>query len=118
VQAYCRIIAALIHYEQNNFSLMESSLQNMNYFMKKNNFNTPYLKNIAALISKFATLTSLQQQQKHYKKIIEIVTEMNWTELKGESSYFHTLDMVVWAKSKLNGVSYAQQLVNSPVNSE
>ncbi len=42
------------------------------------------------------------------------VNEMNRVELKGEVSYFHTLDIAVWAKSKLNGVAYAEQLVKSP----
>lgn len=116
VQAYCRIVAALIHYEQNNFSLLESSLQNMNYFMKKNNFNTPYLKNVALLISKLTSLTSENEKEKQFKKIIEEVTEMNRTELKNSHSYFHTLDMVVWAQSKMNKVSYAEQLVKSSVN--
>lgn len=114
VQAYCRIVAAIIHFEQNNFSLMESSLQNMNYFMKKNNFQTPYLKNVALLISKLSSLNSAAEKEKHFKKIIVEVNELNRVELKGESSYFHTLDTVVWATSKLNKVGYAVQLVESP----
>ncbi len=116
VQAYCRIVSALIHYEQNNFSLLESSLQNMNYFMKKNNFHTPYLKNVALLISKLTSLTSEKEKEKHFKKIIEEVSEMNRVELKGEQSYFHSMDIVVWAQSKLNKLSYAEQLVKSSVN--
>ncbi|MCX6199286.1 MAG: hypothetical protein NTY88_08710 [Bacteroidetes bacterium] len=116
IQAYCRIVAALIHYEQNNFSILESSLQNMNYFMKKNNFHTPYLKNVALLISKLTSLSSEKEKEKHFKKIIEVGNEMNETELKNFHSYFHTLDIVVWAQSKVNKLSYAQQLVKSSVN--
>ena len=113
VQAFCRIIAALVHYEQNNFTLLESSLQNMNYFMKKNNFQTIYLKNIALLILKLTTLTTVAEKEKHFKKIVDTVNDMNRTELKGETSYFHTLDIAVWAKSKLNRTTYAAQLVKS-----
>jgi hypothetical protein len=117
VQAYCRIVAAIIHYEKNNFSLVESSLQNMNYFMKKNNFQTPYLKNIALLISKLTMLDSSREKEKHFQKIVAAVEKMNRTELKGEPSYFHTLDMMVWAKSKLNKTNYAVQLVKSSAHS-
>lgn len=116
VQAYCRIVTALIHYEQNNFSLLESSLQNMNYFMKKNNFQTPYLKNVALLISKLTTLSTEKEKEKQFRKIVEDGTEMNHTELKNFQSYFHTLDIVVWAQSKLHKLSYAEQLVKSSVN--
>lgn len=114
VQTYCRIIAALIHYEQHNYTLMESSLQNMNYFMKKNNFHSTYLKNISHLLSKLITLNSEKEKQLHFQKMADSVNEMNRVELKGEVSYFHTLDIAVWAKSKLNGVAYAEQLVKSP----
>ncbi len=84
--------------------------------MKKNNFHTPYLKNVALLISKLTTLSSEKEKEKHFQKMIEACTEMNVTELKNFHSYFHTLDMVVWAQSKLNKISYAEQLVKSSVN--
>ena len=81
--------------------------------MKKNNFQTIYLKNIALLILKLTTLTAVAEKEKHFKKIVAAVSEMNRTELKGETSYFHALDIAVWANSKLNRTTYAAQLVKS-----
>jgi hypothetical protein len=85
--------------------------------MKKNNFQTPYLKNIALLISKLTMFDSSREKEKHFQKIVAAVEKMNRTELKGEPSYFHTLDMMVWAKSKLNKTNYAVQLVKSSAHS-
>ena len=55
VQAFARLLSALMHYEQDNLSLMESALNNAQYFMKKNEINSPFLKQVASWFTKLQT---------------------------------------------------------------
>jgi len=113
VQAYCRIVAALVHYEQNNLSLAQSVMQNLSYYMKKSNFQVTYLKTCSMLVTKLLSATTKPEREKRLQNIVEVVSDLDAKELKGEHSYFHTLYLSVWATGQLNGVSYAEQLVKS-----
>ncbi|MFN8286048.1 MAG: hypothetical protein U0V74_04805 [Chitinophagales bacterium] len=111
VQAYCRVIRALIHYEQGNLSLMDSALQNAQYFMKKSNINSPYLRACISMLGKLPTAVDASGQREQLKKMQQSIEDMYKTELSEEITYFHDFNLAVWCRSKLNGLTYGQQLV-------
>lgn len=112
VQAYCRILIALIHYEQDNLSLLESSLQSAQYFIKKHNLTSPYLKTCISLISKLPACANNAERKEMLQNAIAVITELYTTEFKGEITYFHDFSMTTWCKSRLNGSTYSFELIS------
>jgi hypothetical protein len=113
VQAYCRILIALIHYEQDNLSLLDSSLQSAQYFIKKNNLQSGYLKNSIALLSKLPGCVSNADRKEMLQNAITTFNELNTTEFKGEITYFHDFGMATWCSSRLNLTTYSQELISA-----
>lgn len=111
VQAYCRILLAIIHYERGNLSLMDSALQSAQYFIKKNNINSPFLRSCISMLAKLPSAIGATGQKEQLNKMLHNVQELFKNELSEEITYFHDFNMAVWCRSKLSGLTYGQQLV-------
>lgn len=111
VQAYCRILIALIHYEEDNLSLLDSSLQSAQYFIKKNNLQSAYLKSCITLLGKLPSCASNTERKEMLQTAIVTFNELNTTEFKGEITYFHDFGMATWCSSRLNLTTYSHELI-------
>ncbi len=112
VQAYCRIVCAHIYYDLDAPSLMESSLQSAQYFIKKNNLPSNYLKQCIMLLNKLKDCPKGAETRAQLKKMQETINELYVTELKNENTYFHDFNLAVWCNAKLQGRTYGEQLVS------
>lgn len=111
VQAYSRILCAYIYYDLDSPSLVESTLQSAQYFIKKNNLPSNYLKQCMIMLNRLQDCAKGADTKIQLKKMHETITEMYTGELRNENTYFHDLNLAVWCNAKLEGRSYGEQLV-------
>lgn len=109
VQAYARLLCALIHYDQQNHSLMESALNNTQYFIKKNEINADYLKQATAWFTKLPYADSTERTA--------VLNQMNtWLEKanserkQDEFTYLFDFNLLFWCRSYLHKTTYATEL--------
>jgi|GEM_PF-3713418 len=111
VQAYCRMLAAIVHYSHNTPSLMESAIQSAIYFTKKNNLLSPFLRSAINLLQKLQTQATVRQQKAFFEETLPTVEEM-YNSFNGEITYFHDFDLRLWWKSKIYNSTYGMQLTH------
>ncbi len=109
VQAYARLLCALIHYDQNNYSLMESALNNTQYFIKKNEVSAEYLKQMVSWFSKLPYADSTEKTAL-LKQMLSWLEKTNAERKDDEFTYLFDFNLLFWCRSNLNKTSYAYEL--------
>lgn len=110
VQAYARLLCALIHYEQNNLSLMESALNNVQYFMKKSELQSDYLKQMYTWFIKLGNASAKNQKKQLIAEMNDWCEKANSERREDDFNYLFDFNLLYWCKSYLNNSSYAQEL--------
>ena len=113
VQAYARLLQGFIYYEMEFQSLSKSALQAAQYFVKKHNIKSVYLRNLTSMLSKLQSI-SLQGELKQFYSVMHAeIQTMYDTELNNEITYFHDFNMLIWLEAKVRNVSYSDVLTKA-----
>lgn len=110
VQAYCRLLMAFVYFDLKQISLAESTLRAVEYFMKKENIVSPFLKETIAVSKKILLLSEAETQANSILLAHDKIEELYGKHFEQEATYYHDFNLLLWCKSKLNNSSYALEL--------
>ncbi len=110
VQAYARVLVALVYYEQENLSLTESTLNNVTYFMKKNEISSEYLKQAISALTRLQTLPDKDEKKAILTELGEWVEEATRERTEDDYNSLFDFNLLFWCKSYLNKTTYAREL--------
>lgn len=110
VQAYCRLLVAYIYFDLKQISLSESALRAVEYFIKKENIESAFLKEIITVSKKILFLAEAEKQTNQIRSAHNKIEELYNKYFEEETTYFHDFSLLLWCKSKLNNSSYALEL--------
>ncbi|HLP21803.1 MAG TPA: hypothetical protein VK174_15930 [Chitinophagales bacterium] len=110
VPAYARLLVALVHYEQNNLSLMESALNNTQYFIKKNNIVSDYLKQVISYLSKLQHGLPKTEKQELLADMLPWLEKVNQERRQEDFNYLLDFNLLIWCRACLNKTTYAEEL--------
>lgn len=113
VQAYSKLIAALLHFEQGNISLLISGLQSVQYFMKKHGLTSAFLKHCIAVLQPLGHKEGRAAVNRQLEEIENAIDQFMTTGFQQEITYFHDFDLRLWARAQRTGKPYAEWLRES-----
>ncbi|MDW8418935.1 MAG: hypothetical protein RML37_05935 [Chitinophagales bacterium] len=110
VQAYCKILMAYLYMESKQVSLAVSNIHAATYFMRKHKISSPFLRGCLQIANKLVSALGKNQFRILLEGCEQKFAELFTRELRGEVTYFHDFNLMLWSRAMRQGTSYAKEL--------
>ncbi|MCO5230348.1 MAG: hypothetical protein M9958_04235 [Chitinophagales bacterium] len=115
LNTYCRLIIAYLYYDLNYQSLVESSLRSVSYYIKKENIESKFFKEVTS-ISKNALLAEREKQVEALNLAYPQMEILYHQTQEQSLSIYSDFNLLIWYKSKINKTSYLNEYQKYPLN--